>query len=261
MNKDVTEAFEKIAIGPERKNKVMNKHEVEMTAYHEGGHALVSNVLPDADDTHKVTIIPRGGTGGVTWSIPAEDKSYHSIIEFKDVLARMLGGRVAEKVIYGAERVTTGAGNDLQKATDLAREMVIEQGMGKKTRDRVFHQDEGGMMFDRMKTDRPFSDVTQQLIDTEVEALILEAAKRAEIVINSNKEHLEALKDALIEKETLEGDETAEILTMALIGKSSFDGTHKIVSRLMLMIYGDVPHIRRSRRGPSNIIFLYFVSI
>lgn len=211
-NDDLVEAFEKIAIGPERRGKIMSKHEVEMTAYHEAGHALVGNVMPDSDDTHKVTIIPRGGTGGVTWSIPPEDKSYHSIIEFKDTLARMLGGRVAEKLIYGPERVTTGAGSDLQQATALARDMVIEQGMGKKTRDLVFHQDDGGMMFDRMVHERPYSEATQQEIDKEIEDLIKEAARRSEIVIKANLKSLEKLKDALVEKETIEGDEVSEIL-------------------------------------------------
>ena len=220
-NKDVTEAFEKVAIGPERKNKIMTDREKELTAYHEAGHALVGNVLPDADDTHKVTIIPRGGTGGVTWSIPAEDKSYHSIIEYKDVLARMLGGRVAEKIIYGAERVTTGAGSDLRSATALAREMVVEQGMGRGLRDQVFHQDEGGMMFDRMVHDRPYSENTQEEIDKEVETLIKEAAKRAETVIKHNVKQLEALKDALLEKETLEGDETAEVIKGAKMPKEA----------------------------------------
>lgn len=102
-----------------------------MTAYHEGGHALVGHALPNSGGLHKVTIIPRGGTGGVTWFLDEEDKSYHSINEYKDVLARIVGGRVAEKVLYGDDWVTTGAGNDLQKAAGLAREMVIEQGMGK----------------------------------------------------------------------------------------------------------------------------------
>jgi cell division protease FtsH len=115
---DVTAAFEKVAIGPERKSKVMSDHEKEVTAYHEAGHALVGHVLPDSDPIHKVTIIPRGNTGGVTWSIPEEDKSYHSIVEFKDVLARALGGRIAEEVIYGADQVTTGAGSDLPKAAN-----------------------------------------------------------------------------------------------------------------------------------------------
>ncbi|MBA3758620.1 ATP-dependent zinc metalloprotease FtsH, partial [Candidatus Saccharibacteria bacterium] len=143
ISADVTEAFERVAIGPERKSKIMSEKEKELTAYHEAGHAIVGHVLPDSDMVHKVTIIPRGGTGGVTWFIPPEDKSYHSIIEYKDVLARMLGGRVAEEVVYGQDRVTTGAGSDLQKAAELAREMVINQGMGKKLRDQVFHVEEG----------------------------------------------------------------------------------------------------------------------
>jgi len=211
-NADVTEAFEKVAIGPERRNKIMSEHEKEMTAYHEAGHAIVGHILPDSDLVHKVTIIPRGGTGGVTWFIPEEDKSYHSIIEYKDVLARMLGGRIAEKIIYGAERVTTGAGNDLQKATELARDMVIEQGMGEELRDQVFHQEAEGMMIDRMVHDRPYSEETAQVIDKEVEKLIKEAAKRAEEVIKANRSHLDKLKEALLKEETLEAEEVITIL-------------------------------------------------
>ena len=156
----------------------MSEKEKELTAYHEAGHAIVGHVLPDSDMVHKVTIIPRGGTGGVTWFIPPEDKSYHSIIEYKDVLARMLGGRVAEEVIYGPDRVTTGAGSDLQKAAELARDMVVNQGMGKKLRDQVFHV-EDGMMIERMMHEREYSDETAKVIDDEVEALITEAANRA----------------------------------------------------------------------------------
>lgn len=210
-SKDVTEAFEKVAIGPERKNKIMNEKEKELTAYHEAGHAIVGHVLPDSDMVHKVTIIPRGGTGGVTWFIPPEDKSYHSIIEYKDVLARMLGGRIAEEVIYGPERVTTGAGNDLQKAAELAREMIVNQGMGKQLRDQVFHVEEGIMM-ERVMHERQYSDETAKVIDDEVEALITEAAKRARSVISANKAYLNKLKDALLEKETVEAEDVIAIL-------------------------------------------------
>ena len=209
---DITEAFEKVAIGPERKSKVMNDKEKELTAYHEAGHAIVGHVLPDSDSVHKVTIIPRGGTGGVTWFIPPEDKSYHSIIEYKDILARMLGGRIAEEVMYGPERVTTGAGNDLQKAAELARDMIVNQGMGTKLRDQVFHV-EGGMMMDRFISERQYSEETAKLIDDEVESLITEAAKRARAVIVANKKYLNALKDALLEKETVEAEEVITILT------------------------------------------------
>ena len=216
----VTDAFEKVAIGPERKGKVMSEHEKEMTAYHEAGHAIVGHVLPDSDLVHKVTIIPRGGTGGVTWFIPPEDKSYHSIIEYKDVLARMLGGRIAEEIVYGKDRVTTGAGNDLQKAAELARDMVINQGMGTKLRDQVF-QVESGMMFDRMTHERQYSEDTAKIIDDEVEGLITEAAERARAVINANKSYLEKLKDALKEKETVEAPEVLKIFEGSHLPKSA----------------------------------------
>ena len=220
-NKDVTEAFEKVAIGPERKATVMSDKDKEMTAYHEAGHALVGHVLPDSDPVHKVTIIPRGGTGGVTWFLPPEDRYYTSIIEFKDVLARALGGRIAEKIIYGDERVTTGAGSDLQKATQIARDMVLEQGMGKSLRNRVFHQDNGGMMFDRMVHDRPYSEETAKQIDSDVSELMKEAETRAEIAIKKNKKGLEALKDALLEKETKDEKEVADILQDATLPKEA----------------------------------------
>ena len=221
QNNDLTEAFEKIAIGPERKSSIMSQADKEMTAYHEAGHAVVGHVLPDSDPVHKVTIIPRGGTGGVTWFLPPEDKKYTSIVEFKDVLARALGGRVAEKLKYGSERVTTGAGNDLQKATEIARNMIIEQGMGTKLRDQVFHEDAGGMMFDRMVRDRPYSDETAREIDAEVSALVKESAKRAELILKQNTEPLEKLTKALLEKETIEEKEIASILKGAVLPKQA----------------------------------------
>jgi cell division protease FtsH len=218
-NADLTEAFEKVAIGPERKTKVMSEAERKMTAYHEAGHAIVGHVLPDSDPVHKVTIIPRGGTGGVTWFLPPEDKSYTNVYEFKDILARAMGGRVAEKILYGADGITTGAGSDLRKATEIARDMIIEQGMGSKLRDQVFHDDNGGMVFDKMTHERPYSDDTAKEIDREVEALIKEASQRAEIVITKNRKHLDALADALLEDETLEETEVNKILKNAVLPK------------------------------------------
>jgi len=220
-NADLTEAFEKVAIGPERKTKVMNDKEKELTAYHEAGHALVGHVLPDSDPVHKVTIIPRGGTGGVTWFLPPEDKSYTSVIEFKDVLARALGGRIAEKIIYGPDRITTGAGSDLRKATEIARDMIIEQGMGSKLRDQVFHDDSGGMVFDKMTHERPYSDDTAKLIDEEVAELIQEAGRRAEAVIIHNRASLDKLVGALLEEETLEEDRVIAILKDAVLPKEA----------------------------------------
>lgn len=208
---DVTEAFERVAIGPERKSKVMTDADKMTTAYHEAGHALVGHVLPDSDPVHKVTIIPRGGTGGVTWFIPPEDRIYVSLVQFKDMLARGMGGRIAEEIILGVDRITTGAGSDLQSASEIARDMVVNQGMGKELRDQVFKVDDG-MMLDRLVHEREYSEDTARLIDHEIESLITEAAKRARIVIKANLPYLEALKDRLLEKETVDAEEANEIL-------------------------------------------------
>ncbi len=220
-NDDLTEAFEKVAIGPERKAKVMNDKERELTAYHEAGHAIVGHILPDSDPVHKVTIIPRGGTGGVTWFLPPEDRSYTNVYQFKDALARALGGRIAEKLIYGDDGITTGAGSDLRKATEIAREMIIEQGMGKGLRDQVFHESDGGLMFDKMTRDRPYSDAIAELIDKEVESLIKEAAKRAEIILKDNASYLDKLAKELLKEETLEEVAVANILEGMILPKGA----------------------------------------
>ena len=220
-NSDLTEAFEKVAIGPERKTRIINDRDKEMTAYHEAGHAVVGHVLPDSDPVHKVTIIPRGGTGGVTWFLPPEDKYYTSIVEFKDVLARAMGGRIAEKLQYCADHVTTGANSDLRKATEIARDMVIEQGMGKELRDQVFHENSGGMMFDRMVHERPYSEETARQIDREVSSLMKEASYRAEVVLKANLPLLKKLSDDLIEKETIDETEVNQILKDAKLPKAA----------------------------------------
>ncbi len=208
---DVTEAFERVAIGPERKSKIMTDKDKEVTAYHEAGHALVGHVLPDSDPVHKVTIIPRGQTGGVTWSIPPEDRMFMSLVEFKDRLALALGGRMAEEIVLGYDHITTGAGSDLPGAAEMARDMIVNQGMGKKLRNQVFHTDDG-MMIDRLIHERDYSDETAKMIDDEVEGLITEAANRARIVIKANLSHLEKLKDKLLEKETVNAKEVVEAL-------------------------------------------------
>jgi len=220
-NKDVTEAFEKVAIGPERKAKVMSDKEKALTAYHEAGHAIVGHILPDSDPVHKITIIPRGGTGGVTWFLPPEDRSYTTVYEFKDIIARAMGGRVAEKLIYGDDGITTGAGSDLRNATDIARDMVIEQGMGSKLRDQVFHAENAANVFDKITHDRPYSDATATEIDIEVADLIKEADRRAEIVLAANLETLELLKEELLKNETIEEDDVAELMKHVVLPKEA----------------------------------------
>ena len=183
--------------------------------------AIVGHVLPDSDPVHKITIIPRGGTGGVTWFLPPEDRSYTNVYEFKDILARAMGGRIAEKLIYGDDGITTGAGSDLRHATAIARDMVIEQGMGSKLRDQVFHEDTGGMVFDKITHERPYSEATAQEIDNEVEALVKEASTRAEIVLKKNRAVLETLKDALLKNETLEEEDAAKCMEGAVLPKEA----------------------------------------
>ena len=206
---DVTEAFERVAIGPERKSKVMNEKERKITAYHEAGHAVVGHVLPDSDPVHKITIIPRGHTGGVTWFLPPEDRSYKNIYELKDTLARAMGGRIAEKIIFGEDSVTTGASSDLQHVAELSKEMIIREGMGSKTRNLVYPSEATG--YYTISTGKPYSEKTAELIDEEIAQFANEAAKRAEAVLKANRKILDRVADALLEKESLEEEDLKNI--------------------------------------------------
>ena len=212
---DVTEAFERVAIGPERKSKVMNEQERKITAYHEAGHAVVGHVLPDSDPVHKITIIPRGHTGGVTWFLPPEDRSYKSIYELKDVLARAMGGRIAEKIIFGADNVTTGASSDLKHVAELSKEMITREGMGNKTRNLVFPAEETG--YYTISTGKPYSEKTAELIDEEIGEFTAEAAKRAELVLQANRKVLDRVAKALLEKESLEAEDLKDIFDGAIL--------------------------------------------
>jgi len=212
QNTDIVEAFERVAIGPERKSKVMTEDDRRLTAYHEAGHAIVGHVLPHADPVHKVTIISRGSTGGVTWSLPIDDKSYYSILNFKDKMAVSMGGRIAEKIVFGSENVTTGASSDFKNANSIARQMVIDYGMGDELRNLVFNHDEGGMMFDRMVHDRAYSESTAQKIDADIKKLFDEAAERAEKSIKANMKYLKILAEKLLEVETIDEDEINKLL-------------------------------------------------
>ncbi|MBR2855335.1 ATP-dependent zinc metalloprotease FtsH [Candidatus Saccharibacteria bacterium] len=209
-NADVVEAFERVAIGPERKSKVMNEKERKITAYHEAGHAIVGHVLPDSDPVHKVTIIPRGSTGGVTWFLPPEDRSYKNIYELKDILARAMGGRVAEKLVFGTDAITTGASSDLKNVAELAKSMIVEEGMGSSTRNLVFPS--GDVGYYTITTGKPYSEKTAELIDAEIKKLSDEAAKRAEEVLKANKAILDKLAEELLKHETLEEAELEPLL-------------------------------------------------
>lgn len=214
-NEDLTEAFERVAIGPQRKSKVMTDEERKITAYHEAGHAVVGHVLPDSDPVHKITIIPRGSAGGVTWFLPPEDRSYKSIYDLKDVLARAMGGRVAEKLIFGEDAITTGASSDLKNVAELSKDMIISEGMGSGTRNQVFPSEATG--YYTISTGKPYSEKTAELIDAEIKKLTDEAAKRAEAVLSANKDVLDKVAAALLEKETLEEADIAPLMKGATL--------------------------------------------
>lgn len=218
-NADLTSAFERVAIGPERKSKVMNEKERKITAYHEAGHAIVGHVLPDSDPVHKVTIIPRGQTGGVTWFLPPEDRSYKNIYELKDILARAMGGRIAEKIIFGTDAVTTGASSDLRNVAELSKSMIVEEGMGSSTRNLVFPGEETG--YYTITTGKPYSEKTAELIDAEIKKLSDEAAMRAEQVLKVNKKVLDNLAEELLKHETLEEAELEPILKDAKLPETA----------------------------------------
>ena len=218
-NNDLTEAFERVAIGPQRKSKVMSDEEKKITAYHEAGHAVVGHVLPDSDPVHKITIIPRGGTGGVTWFLPPEDRSYKSVYDLKDVLARAMGGRVAEKLIFGEDAITTGASSDLKHVAELSKDMIISEGMGSGTRNQVFPEESTG--YYTISTGKPYSEKTAELIDTEIKKLTDEASKRAEAVLKANTKVLDRVATALLEKETLEESDIAPLMKDATLPPSA----------------------------------------
>ena len=218
-NNDLTEAFERVAIGPQRKSKVMSDEEKKITAYHEAGHAVVGHVLADSDPVHKITIIPRGGTGGVTWFLPPEDRSYKSIYDLKDVLARAMGGRVAEKLIFGEDAITTGASSDLKHVAELSKDMIISEGMGSGTRNQVFPEESTG--YYTISTGKPYSEKTAELIDAEIKKLTDEATKRAEAVLKANSKALDRVASALLEKETLEEADIAPLMKDAILPASA----------------------------------------
>lgn len=200
------EAIEKVLLGPERKNKILSAKEREITAYHEAGHAVVSHVLPFGDPVHKISIISRGMALGFTWNLPIEDKNLYSREHFMDDIAGMLGGRVAEKLVF--KQITTGASNDLQRATRMARQMVMKYGMSDKIGPVSLGGDEDMVFLGReIHENRHYSDKVAAEIDEEVSRIIDEAEKLAEKVI---KEHMTQLRDIsleLLKKETLSQEE------------------------------------------------------
>jgi cell division protease FtsH len=210
---EMEDAKDKVMMGAERRSMVMTDKEKELTAYHEAGHALVNLFVPDTDPLHKVTIIPRGRALGVTMSLPERDRLSHSKVEFKSRIAMTFGGRVAEELIFGPEKVTTGAGNDIMQATRLARAMVTEFGMSDKLGPIRYNANEQEIFLGHSVTQtQNVSEATAQLIDEEVRSLIDEGEATAKRVLSEHLDDLHKLAKALLEYETLSGDEVKALL-------------------------------------------------
>ena len=207
------DAKDKVMMGAERRSMVMTEDEKKLTAYHEAGHALVGLKVPKYDPLHKVTIIPRGRALGVTMSLPERDRLSYSKLELESKLAVMYGGRVAEELVFGKENVTTGSGNDIQQATSWARRMITEFGFSDKLgRLRYSDNEEEIFLGHSVTRQKNVSDKTAALIDEEVRRLIDEAEKTARVILTKDRKELEIIAKALLEYETLTGDEVNALL-------------------------------------------------
>ena len=207
------DAKDKVMMGAERRSMVMTEDEKKLTAYHEAGHALVGLKVPKYDPLHKVTIIPRGRALGITMSLPERDRLSYSKLELESKLAVMYGGRVAEELVFGKENVTTGASNDIQQATSWARRMITEFGFSDKLgRLRYSDNEEEIFLGHSVTRQKNVSDKTAALIDEEVRRLIDEAEKTARVVLTKDRKELEIIAKALLEYETLTGDEVNALL-------------------------------------------------
>ncbi|OGZ99255.1 MAG: cell division protein FtsH [Candidatus Sungbacteria bacterium RIFCSPHIGHO2_02_FULL_46_12] len=211
---DLIQSIEKVMLGPERKSHILSVKEKEISAYHEAGHALVAATLPNADPVHKISIVSRGRAAGYTLKIPAEDRHLFSRSNFLDELAVSLGGYVAEKVVFN--EITTGAGDDLKKASDIARSLVMRYGMSEKLGPAVFGGEEEMVFLGKeFGHERNYSEQIAELIDSEVRKTIDGAYKRAREIITSRRNKLEKIAKHLIEKETIEKDEFAAMMAAA----------------------------------------------
>lgn len=211
---EMEEAITRVIAGPEKKSRVISEHDRKLTAYHEAGHAVVMRLLPNADPVHEISIIPRGRAGGYTMHLPTEDRAYTSKFRLKDEMVGLLGGRVAEHLILGD--ISTGAKNDIDRASDIARSMVMEYGMSDKIGTISYGSDQNEVFLGRdLGRGRNFSEEIGAEIDKEIKSLIDEAYNKAETLLKENIEKLHAVAGALLEKEKLEGQEFLKIFDNA----------------------------------------------
>lgn len=215
---EVNDAIERVMAGPEKKDRVMSEKRKRLVAYHEAGHALVGALMPDYDPVQKISIIPRGRAGGLTFFTPSEERmesGLYSRAYLQNQMAVALGGRVAEEIVYGEDEVTTGASNDLQQVARVARQMVTRFGMSDKLGPVALGRAQGGMFLGRdIAAERDFSEDTAATIDSEVSDLVAVAYRRATQVLKDNRSVLDELADLLVEQETVDAEQLQELLQL-----------------------------------------------
>ncbi len=247
---DFEDAKDKVMMGAERRSMVMTEDEKKLTAYHEAGHALVGLNMPKTDPLHKVTIIPRGRALGVTMNLPERDQLSMSETQMLSRLAMMYGGRMAEELVFGKENITTGAGNDIQQATNLARRMVTEFGFSDKLgRLRYADNEEEVFLGHSVARQKNVSDATADLIDQEVRRLIEEAEEQARRVLTEKNEELEIIAQGLLEYETLSGAEVDTLLKGGTISRDDDDTPSSDAPRRTSIPTGGKT---RPRKGPDS---------
>ncbi|MEH2183729.1 ATP-dependent zinc metalloprotease FtsH3 [Nostoc sp.] len=214
---EINDAIDRVLAGPEKKDRVMSEKRKTLVAYHEAGHALVGALMPDYDPVQKISIIPRGRAGGLTWFTPSEDRmdtGLYSRAYLENQMAVALGGRLAEELIFGEEEVTTGASNDLQQVARVARQMITRFGMSDRLGPVALGRQQGNMFLGRdIMSERDFSEETAAAIDEEVRKLVDVAYTRAKEVLVGNRHILDQLAQMLVDKETVDAEELQEILS------------------------------------------------
>jgi cell division protease FtsH len=206
-------AKDKIMMGSERKNMVMSEEEKTNTAYHEAGHAIVGKMVPEHDPVYKVSIIPRGRALGVTMYLPEQDRYSHSKRHLESMISSLFGGRIAESMTLGEDGVTTGASNDIERATDIARKMVTQWGLSSKMGPMLYAEEEGEVFLGRsMSKSKNMSDDTARAIDAEIKALIDRNYERAEKILTENRDILESMKDCLMKYETIDAKQIEDLM-------------------------------------------------
>ena len=216
---EVNDAIDRVLAGPEKKDRVMSEKRKELVAFHEAGHALVGALMPDYDPVQKISIIPRGRAGGLTWFTPSEDRmdsGLYSRAYLQNQMAVALGGRIAEEIVFGDEEVTTGASNDLQQVARVARQMVTRFGMSERLGQVALGRQQGNMFLGRdIMSERDFSEETAAAVDDEVRNLVEQAYRRAKTVLVENRTILDQLAQMLIDRETVDADELQELLIVS----------------------------------------------